>query len=176
MAGESERLERDQFRWPANIHDGQRLLALDLRNRRTGFVVLERPTKLLDWGVRTFTHKRLRPGVLTVDRIAYLLDYYSPKVVVVRRSKSSRRMMQRVRSETRSRTIDLRIFSARPVQQFFSERGCKNKYETALHLVGLFEDLRWKVPPRRKPWQSENHNTTIFDAAAVALMFLLAEQ
>ena len=38
-------------------------------------------------------------------------------------------------------------------------------------LAEWFDELSWKLPPKCKPWQSEDHNLTIFDAAATAMTF-----
>ena len=61
-------------------------------------------------------------------------------------------------------TIKRRIKSA---EADFAELGQAHEA-----LAEWFEDLAWKPPLRRKPWQHEPHNTVIFDALATAVVFL----
>src|ERR1700691_3887626 len=62
----------------------KRLLALEIRASRIGFAVFEGPTRLLDWGTRSFEndHKKLRSSVS--DRIRVLLAFYEPFALVIR--------------------------------------------------------------------------------------------
>jgi len=49
------------------------------------------------------------------------------------------------------------------------------KHEIASAIGELFVELVWKLPTKRKPWQSEDHNMVIFDAAALGVT-LFAKQ
>src|SRR5438045_1934647 len=60
-----------------------RILALDLHPRSFGYVVLERPTTLLDWGVcRSYRKTKRHPEVLVGGRLRPLLNMWIPDVVV----------------------------------------------------------------------------------------------
>ena len=53
----------------------ERILALDLHPRRFGYVVLESPGKLLDWGVRrSYRKTNQHPEVLVEGRLRPLLN------------------------------------------------------------------------------------------------------
>ena len=156
-----------------------RVLALDLRPRRAGFVVLE-GSVILDWGVRAYGKSGTSLENTVKRRIDGLLNIHSPSLIVVQERKVTTPTVAQtlaaiiviVKKEAISRTIDFKIMRAGDVRQFFVEHGCHNKHEIASQLATWFEELAWKLPPKRKPWQHEDHNMTIFDAAATATAFL----
>jgi hypothetical protein len=47
----------------------------------------------------------------------------------------------------------------------------KSKYDRARVLASVFPELDWKLPPKRKPWQSEPRAMMIFDAAAIGFAY-----
>src|SRR5689334_8774444 len=65
-------------------HVPRRLIAVEIRPSKTGFVVFEGRNRLLDWGVCTHS-KEQGHAALAGKKIAALLDLYSPAVFVVRR-------------------------------------------------------------------------------------------
>src|SRR5216683_1919279 len=93
-----------------------RVLALDLHPRRFGYVVLEGPDRLLDWGVCTARQKRNSEDVLIRRRLGRLLTLWSPSVIVlhdhVGRSRSSiprrDRSLNLIRIEAKHRRILVR--------------------------------------------------------------------
>jgi hypothetical protein len=46
---------------------------------------------------------------------------------------------------------------------------CKTKVELAATLAMIFPELAWRLPPKRKIWQSEHRRQTAFDAIALAV-------
>lgn len=148
------------------------LLAIDLRRRKAGFVVFERIGQLLDWGVRAQARDRdlLHP-------ITKLLDYYRPRVVVVRRATKTgmRQSFQRLRAAATARAIAIEIVSAEEASAMFAEFDCRNKHEINLLLARWFNELTWKLPPKRKPWQPERHTQSIFDATAAAMTYIMRD-
>src|SRR5712692_9783827 len=61
-----------------------RVLAIDLHPRRFGYVIVENPDKLLDWGVRSCRRKGNSADVLIRRRLRPLLELWRPSVVVLR--------------------------------------------------------------------------------------------
>jgi hypothetical protein len=54
---------------------------------------------------------------------------------------------------------------------FFAE-GQGTKHALAEMLAGRFpEELASRLPPKRRPWMSEDYRMDIFDAVALALTF-----
>jgi hypothetical protein len=46
------------------------------------------------------------------------------------------------------------------------------KYERAQAVVQRFPVLTQKLPPKRKPWESEDYRMSVFAAAALAMAYL----
>jgi len=161
------------------VHDkGQeRVLALDLRSGRAGFVVLEGLDKLLDWGVRSYT-PRYGPLEVTVSRrIASLLGLHQPSVMVLRlpsnrlvkKNDRIRVIVRTLRKEAKRRSVSLRLLRRQRIKKIFSAQGRATKHQIASLMAERFSDLAWKLPPKRKLWQSENYHMTVFDAAAAGV-------
>jgi len=157
-----------------------RVLALDIRPKRIGYVVLEGPTRLLDWGVSSIANRAESSETVAKKRVGALLDWYSPTVAVGRRIKtsdkhSSRRLapiVRAVRGEVSRGGAAWRILGADAVRAFFREYRATNKVEIASTLAEWYPNLAWKLPPKRKPWQSEDHRMSVFDAAALGTAYL----
>ena len=63
------------------------------------------------------------------------------------------------------------VADAEPQEHIIVERPrtFRNKYLEAMAFAERFPDLRSRVPKPRKVWDSEDRNTTIFEALALAL-------
>lgn len=175
MVERQTQVEQECGRSSSGGTDEVRLLALDIRPRKAGFAVFEGGT-LLDWGVT-----RYGPAVPATRRIASLLDLHAPSVIVTRwrrrlkNSQAGATALEIIKREAKHRSIPVQSLDARQVRAFFKQRGCRSKHETATLLVEWFPELACKLPLRRKPWQSERHNTPLFDAVAAAVTFLTGE-
>jgi len=130
---------------------------------------------MLDWGVRGYG---LTPAF---RRIGALLSLYAPSVIVIRRrhylkhGDPGARVVQSIKLGARRKSISVRSLDTHHIRAYFKQRGCETKHAVATLLAERFPELAWKVPPKRKPWQSEPHNTLIFDAVAISVTFLTAE-
>jgi len=157
----------------------QRVLALDLRSSRFGYVVYEGPNDLLDWGIRKYgAKKRLLKRVLL-----RLHSFLMPSVILVRKAAARD---EKDRREIRSAYRMLRTFGKRVVisvhsvnepsrRRFFFSEGKLNKHDIARMVSDRFPELSWRLPPKRKPWQSEPTRQSIFDAASLGV-FYFAQQ
>src|SRR5438477_3179535 len=156
-----------------------RILALDLHPRSFGYVVIESPTKLLDWGVCSDRRKH-GANVLVRKRLMQLLDLWRPAALVLHNPvKKSRRPNQKkdgltewIVAEAKSR----RIMVHAPVKSSADYQG-KNltKYENARRVAERFPVLTRALPPKRKAWESEHYRMSIFTAAALAMAQLHAK-
>src|SRR5580704_12418635 len=62
----------------------QRLLALEIRRQKIGFVVVEGKARLLDWGVRSFKSRDSIEETVS-KKIKPVLNLYSPAIIVMKR-------------------------------------------------------------------------------------------
>jgi hypothetical protein len=154
-----------------NLHR-RRILALDIHNLSFGFTVLEDHDVLLDWGVRSF-----RPGTNSVkvpfpQKVALLLDEFTPETIVIRLALGVK-LDRKVRTITllaEARRIAICTISHDNILQTFPGHN-QNKHEIALFLAVRFPELADAVPPKPKPWRNEHYRTSIFEALAAALTY-----
>jgi|SRR5579872_841111 len=155
--------------------DEVRLLALEIRPKKAGFAVFEGST-LLDWGVT-----RYGADTPASRRIGSLLDRHRPDVVVTRwrprlkHSRTGASVVESIKRGAQRRSILVRILDALQIRTFFKQRGCRSKHTTAVLLAEWFPELAWRVPPKRKAWESEPHNALLFDAVGTAVAILTME-
>jgi hypothetical protein len=151
-----------------------RVLALDLHPRRFGYVVLEGPARLLDWGVRSHRHKGNSADVLIRRRLRPLLEQWRPSILVLRdglsmtqRPRQRRnRLLEQIATEARNHRVLVRILKKRPG----TDQGKRlTKCENARRVAEQFSVLQWKIPPKRNPWESEDYRMSIFTAATLAM-------
>ena len=148
-----------------------RILALDLHPRSFGYVVVESPRRLLDWGVSSYRGKHDAANVLVRKRLRQLLDLWRPAALVLHNPlKKSRRpnpkkdrLLERIVTETRSRRIIVRV----SVERAADQGEILTKYENARRVAEHFPVLRRELPPKRRAWESEHYCMSIFDAAAL---------
>lgn len=149
-----------------------RILALNVHPRSFGFVVFEGPTRLLDWGAKS-VRGNTRAGRMPLGpKVAKLLVEYAPTVIVFRRpiTKKSGGSVDKITQEIRIHKVRIKMLSPEAVKRVFPGRN-DNKDQIASAIAEQFAELLSILPPRRKPWQSEDYRMTIFDAAAVGIAY-----
>jgi len=155
----------------------KRVLALDVRPRSFGYALFEGPERLLDWGARSF-----RKGVNAVriplgEKIEALVDECDPTVVVAKEAQmrkkinsgKRRRMLGVIAGKAANRGIPVRVLGRTAVRN--ASNGLQTKHQVASALAERFAELAPILPPKRKPWQSEDYRTSIFDAAALGAAY-----
>ena len=155
----------------------ERIISIDPMPRGFGFVVLEGPRRLVDWGVREVRDHSVER---TLTKIRSLIDLYHPAVLATeetsdRSSRRGPRVVQLIEEVvTLGAAMGLRVHAVTPwrVQGFFAAHGARTKYAIDLTLCDWFPELKLRRPPVRKPWMSEDERQAIFDAAAFAVTSL----
>jgi len=160
------------FRNMERHKDLARVLALDLHPRSFGYVVVEGPTRLLDWGVCSHRQKGVVSDALVRKTLRLLIDLWRPAALVLKnpprvmQKPNHRRkgILERIETEARKHRIPVRILEDNPV----GSRGERlTKYEIARRVAERFPVLRRALPPKRQIWESEHYRMSIFDAAAL---------
>jgi hypothetical protein len=158
-----------------------RLLALDARLSKLGFAVFEGPTDLLDWGTQSFEngHKALRPSFL--ERFRVLLAFFEPTAIVIRKRNYHLHCHKRIqavvisiiKSELRRirEAKKLSVVTPKQVQKAFAKNGEIFKHDIALRVTDQFQELAWKLPRRRKTYESEPTAMIVFDAIATGITY-----
>ena len=151
------------------------VLAIELRSQKMGYAVCEGNKALLDWGVRSYA----RDGDLALDRkLASIVGLFHPTVILLsqigkgdhRNAELVGALSQIVRKQAQSVSIPAESVSKVSVKIHFAQGGYRNKHDISLAVVNRFPELAWRLPKKRKPWQSEPASQIVFDAVALALL------
>jgi hypothetical protein len=151
-------------------------MALDIRSRRFGYVIFAGPHTLLDWGIRT--HADGERSVLE-RRLIGLQSMFAPSTILVRKSlehsqtktPTIRPAFNIVKSFARRAVVAVRLIDGSILRRFFFRKERKNKDDIARMVADRFPELSWRLPPKRKPWQSEPARQSIFDAASLGVFY-----
>ena len=154
----------------------RRVLILDLRSRRFGYVIFEGPHTLLDWGIRTYTEgKHSSLG----RRLNDLKSMFAPSVILVRNAvernpigqAAIRLALHNLMAFAKRALVTVLLIDESSRRGFFSREAKVNKHDIARMMAAQFPELSWRLPPKRKPWQSEPTRQSIFDAASLGVFY-----
>jgi len=155
------------------------ILAIDLRHRRFGYAVFEGHRMLRDSGLRVYRAVGEAEAAMASKRLAVLLKLFSPSAIVVKRERWDRaqtnshikslvEVMIRVAS---AHSVPIFLIEQDDVRKTFSNMGCETRDEIAAALARIFPELVWRLPPKRRAWQSEHPRMAMFDAIALGLAY-----
>lgn len=152
-----------------------RVLGLDLRPRRTGYVCIESRNVLVDFGVAT--HSSIAKAEA---RIHFILHKSRPTVLVLREiGPDSRRyelktlaLRKVVQSDARLTHTRVGIILDSQLRDFFALHSARTEHEMATRIAERYPELVWRLPHPRKPWEPQPRYMPLFDAAALALAFI----
>jgi hypothetical protein len=153
-----------------------RVLSLDLQPRGFGYAVFEGTARLVDWGATDIRKDKER---VVLRKIGQLIGLFQPMVLVVedcaharsRRNSRVRRLTETILVAAKEFGLEGHALSLAAVYRMFATSGAGTKYEIASALVRAFPELMVRLPPKRKPWQSEDSRMSIFDAVALGLAY-----
>ena len=154
-----------------------RILAISPSTRGFGFVVLEGEATLVDWGGKSVDGNKNARCLAKVDD---MIAHYQPGVMVLqdcsskdsRRSARIQKLSEQIVALALRRKVNVKLFSKEQVKRIFFTDGEGTKHALAEILAKRFpEELGCRLPPKRRPWMSEDSRMDIFDAASLALAF-----
>ena len=102
-----------------------------------------------------------------------------PRVIVLqdasakhsRRSLRVRELTQEIVAMAMARKLKVRLYSDVKIRRAYFADGKGTKHGIAKIVAKRFpEELGAHVPPKRRPWMSEDYQMSIFDAVALALV------
>jgi hypothetical protein len=151
-----------------------RILAIAPTSRGIGYAVLE--NTLVDWGVKSV--KAGDKNAHSIQKVEEMIALYHPVVLVLqdlcandaRRSPRMQELGQQIVSMAMARKLKVKLVTRAQVREGFFSDGGGTKQELAEILAERFsEELGNRLPPKRKPWTSEDYRMGIFDALALGL-------
>lgn len=155
-----------------------RILALDPSSKGFGFVVLEGANRLVDWGVVYVAREEKNSGALR--RIRDILGRYVPALVLLedigrkecRRSQRVRDLIHAIEALAADAGAKPCRYSRDRIRKAFAPSRAFTQAQIALIVASRFPELRLWLPPRRKPWMTQDPRMSLFNAASLALTHL----
>lgn len=153
----------------------ERYIAVHVRSRSIGFVVVENAI-VIDSGTR-FCDQTQFDDCLG-DRFNRLLQLYKPSGVIVKGARNAglnlrkRRVFAAIRQGAAGHSIALISMNPSQINKYFLRYEATTKHQVAEFVAKRMPELAWKLPRKRKPWESEHHRMSIFDAAAIVIAYL----
>lgn len=158
-----------------------RILAIDARRTRFGYVLFEGSKRMLDWGASSVSPQLSGRTALGAarKRIAPLLLRCRPAVAVVKRSRRTKTgksstpgpILRTILREAAALKLPVRIVSLDEIFDVFREMHAHNKDDIAEILIERFPELSAKLPPRRGKWGTEHPRMVIFDALSAGVTY-----
>ena len=153
-----------------------RVMAINMTNGRLGYVVLEGPHFLVDWGVLDLRGAR---DPERLEKACDVIAWNLPDVLVLEdveakgcmKGARTRQLISRLKEEARHRAIETAILSRLEAQGLFEPLGATTRYAIARMVADRFPELKRSLPYARRAWESEHHNMTLFVAASFALAY-----
>jgi hypothetical protein len=149
-----------------------RYLGVDVRPRGFGFVVIE-SSSVLDSGVRMCDE--CDDEECLGQRFTRILQAYIPAVMILRIERHSLQpkkiaILNQLKKRAKQHDVEIVCKSPKAIRKYFGFRDIHTKQEIAHAVAAVLPELAWKLPPRRRPWETENHRMSIFDAAAAVVV------
>lgn len=151
-------------------------------SRGFAFVLFERPLSLYDWGVKDIRKKRKNEA--TLEGLLALIVRHRPEHLIIedytekgsRRSSRIRRLYRMVTHLAESEFIEVTRISRTAIHASFASVGARRKYDIAQAIARAIPALAHRLPRLRKIWMSEDPRQSLFDAAALGMVFYVTQE
>ena len=156
-------------------------LAIDPTSRGFGYALFEGPRTPLDWGT---TEIRAEQNQKTLQRVKKLIHFYHPEVLILedcskqesRRCERTQALLKQIEQLAKELNIPVMKYSPDRVKEVFSFFDIHNKHQIAQKICEWLPDLTPRIPPKRKPWMSEDRRMGIFDAISLIITYYYLEE
>jgi Holliday junction resolvasome RuvABC endonuclease subunit len=150
-----------------------RILAIKPSTKGFGYAVME--GGLVDWGIKTVQGDK---NANSVKKVKELIELYQPAVLVLEEISTGSRRSPRIQvlnceltSLAAKHKVKVRMFTMVQLKRAFFPDGKGTKHALAQIISERFpQELGFRLPPKRKPWKSEDSRMDIFEAVALALV------
>jgi hypothetical protein len=159
------------------ITGGSQILAVYPFARGFAFVLFEGPESPFDWGVREVKVKRR--NVKTVAQVRALINRYRPECIVLeefktrnpKRTSRIRKLYQMLTHMASAEYTDVAWIASKNIQSHFAQMGAATKYDRAQVIATQIPAFAHRMPRVRKAWMSADPRQSLFDAAALGLVY-----
>lgn len=142
--------------------------------RGFGFAVMTKKNKLVDWGVKIV--KTGKKNEQCLARAAELIETYGPKIIGLenyanKAHKNARigALLEEITAIAKEKGIKLKNLDRKQMNLTLLQNERGTKHEIATLLAAKYkDDLSFRLPQKRRLWQTEAYQTDIFTAVALA--------
>jgi hypothetical protein len=154
-----------------------RILAIAPLSRGLGYAVMEGPGKLVACGNKAILRDKNAKALTWVNRF---IKFYQPDVLVLpdvtaadtRRAARIKTLHRQIVAWAGKRQLKVRLVSVTQVRTQLLGAAKGTKFAVARTLAEKFPtELETRLPPKRRPWMSEDPRMDIFDAVGLATAF-----
>jgi hypothetical protein len=158
-----------------NMNNEQNIiLSIYPNTRGFGYVCLESPKNLIDYGIvtiRPICNRRI------MKRIKKIVSYFRPVLVLVqdcdkkysRQGNRIKNLIDNIVAFAKENNIPVVQYSREQIRDVFEQFEAKSKYQIANKIIEWIPELEPRKPKARKLWMSEDYNMGVFDALSLAL-------
>lgn len=154
-----------------------RILAVAPLSRGLGYAVMEEPTRLVACGNKAILRDKNAGSLAWVQKF---IQFYQPDVLVLpdvnaadtRRAGRIKTLQLKIVAIAKKRQLKVRLISVTQVRGKLLGDAKGTKQAVAQTLAEKFPvELGTRLPPKRRPWMSEDPRMDIFDAVGLAVTF-----
>lgn len=154
-----------------------RILAISLSSRGFGYAVMEDGNTMVDYGNVEIKKNKNARALAHVEKI---IDRSLPDILVLRnvsakgtrRGKRIKELDRKIITVTKGRKLNVVKISGKELRRRLLEDENGTKHQMAGLLAKQYPDeLAWRLPPKRRAWDSEDHRMDIFDAVGLAVAY-----
>jgi len=153
------------------------VLSIYPSSRGYAYVLFESAQNPYDWGVKDIRKKNKNESALEGIRI--LIERYRPDSIVIedymekgsRRSTRIRRLYRMVTNLAMKECIEVKRISREAIFKCFAASDAKTKYDISQVIAEQIPELAHRLPRVRKIWMSEDPRQSLFDAAALGIVY-----
>jgi hypothetical protein len=156
---------------------GVRILAIAPTSRGFGYAVMEGPKWLMAHGNKAILKNKNARALVWVDKFIRL---YKPSVLILpdvnasdtHRATRIKNLHRQIGALARKHQLKLKLVTGTKMRELLLDDSKGTKQAMAEALAKLFpEELKSRLPPKRRPWMSEDPRMDIFDAVGLVAVF-----
>ena len=159
-----------------NLPKYPRILAIAPSSRGFGYAVLEGQNILANWGGKSVEGDK---NAGSIKKVEEMIAHFEPEVIALedtgikgsRRSARIQELTKRLVALAEGCTVKVALFSQKQMRRVLLGDNRGTKHAVAEIIAERFpEELDFRLPPKRRDWESEDSRMDIFVAVALALM------
>ena len=159
-----------------------RILAIAPTSRGFGYAVMEGSDWLMAHGNKAILKNKNAGALKWVDKF---IRFYQPSVLMLpdvnaadtHRAARIKTLHQQIGVLARKHQLKLKLVKATKMRERLLGDSKGTKQAMAERLAEMFpKELKSRLPPKRRPWMSEDPRMDIFDAVGLVVMFWPSEK